>query len=131
MLILNKAVSSELESYTEDWDTIVLRDKHVHWSIKKIVGKIMQKFIQKFGTLRNLEVGDEIEFAKEFQEKYSLSFLESNIAILLKRKTHFVGPKTTHFALKYVFYSLNSEVTFKALCPHLDNILFEILVPLL
>lgn len=66
--------------------------------------------------------------ANLFQEKYSVFFLESFVTLLLKRKTCFVPSKLTHFALKYVYYSLRLEKTMATLHPHLEKIMFEVFI---
>ena len=45
-------------------------------------------------------------------------------------KKDFVSIKTIHFSLKYIYYALRIPLTFETLKPHLEVIIFDILIPI-
>lgn len=128
--ILDSPIPANLEAPTQDEDECQKREKDVLWQNKKWCGRILQRFIQKYGNPK-FENKENQGLAGLFEEKYSVSFLETFVAILFKRKTVFISRKLLHFSLKYLFYSLRLTKTWETVHPHLEKILFEVLVPML
>lgn len=62
--------------------------------------------------------------------KYSEAFLEVMVKLLYDARTVFVSPKVVHLALSYLFYALTQKVTFNRIQPCIENILFEVVIPL-
>ena len=128
--ILDSPIPQNLESSTLDEEESLLREKNILWQNKKWCGRILQRFIQKYGNPK-FENKENQGLATLFEDKYSVSFLETFVAILFKRRSHFVSRKLLHFALKYVFYSLRLTKTWVTIHPHLEKIMFEVLIPML
>lgn len=57
--------------------------------------------------------------------------LESHLQLLFKRKTEFVGTKTVSFAIKFINYAMKVERTMNNLKPFINNILYEIAIPIM
>ena len=99
--LMDRPVPAALESLTEDMDEIEKRDKIICWKIKGIAGQTTYRMFSKYGNPKYAEEKLE-EFSKTFRDKYCNPLLESHLAILLKRKTHFIGSKSLNYAIKYV-----------------------------
>ena len=127
--ILDAPVPPELEAFNESEDEARLREKNIHWKLKKYCGRILQRFIQKYGNKKSL-LAEDHSVADDFIQNYSLPFLESFMTFLFKKNTLFVSRKTIHFSLKYIFYALKIENSFIKLHPHLEKILFDVALPL-
>ena len=128
--ILDSPIPPNLESPTQDDEECQIREKNVLWQNKKWCGRVLQRFIQKYGNPK-FENKENKGLATLFEEKYSVSFLETFVAILFKRKSLFVSRKLLHFSLKYVFYALRLAKTWVTIHPHLEKIMFEVLMPML
>ena len=70
-------------------------------------------------------------FSKMFQDKYAVPLLESHLALVFKRKTHFVGSKTLNFAIKYVSAATKIQITMDKLKPFVENLLYETIIPIM
>lgn len=128
--VLDSPIPAELETPTQDEEESNKREKNVLWQNKKWCGRILQRFIQKYGNPKFENVTNE-GLAALFEEKYSVSFLETFVAILFKRKSCFISRKLLHFSLKYLFYSLRLNKTWVTIHSHLEKILFDVLIPML
>jgi len=128
--ILDSPIPANLEIPTQDDEESRIREKNVLWQNKKWCGRILQRFIQKYGNSK-FENKENKGLATLFEEKYSVSFLETFVAILFKRRTNFVSRKLLHFSLKYVFYALRLAKTWLMIHPHLEKIMFDVLIPML
>lgn len=126
--ILDSPNPPEIEKPVEDWEEGLKREKNIYWKNKKWCGRILQRFIQKYGNPK-FENKENAGLANLFQEKYSVSFLESFVAALFRRKTVFVSNKLTHYALKFIFYALRLDKTWLTIHSHLEKIMFEVIRP--
>ena len=128
--ILDSPIPANLEVPTQDDEQASEREKNVLWQNKKWCGRVLQRFIQKYGNPK-FENKENKGLATLFEEKYSVSFLETFVATLFKRKTVFVSRKLLHFSLKYLFYALRLTKTWHTVHPHLEKIMFDVLIPML
>jgi importin-7 len=132
--VLDSGVPPELENKVTDEEEMRKREKSCYWRNKKWCGRILQRFIQKYGNPKwetSQEKYESKGLSDLFQTNYSVPFLESFLAILFKSKSNFVGLKLIYFSLKYIFYSIRIETSFRVLQQYFDRILFDLLVPLL
>ena len=116
-----------LEAPTEDMDEIEKRDKHICWKIKGIAGKCTYRMFSKYGNPKYVDK-DYSDFSKAFKEKYALALFESHLAIVLKRKSNFVGSKALNFAIKFISQSTKMPLTMDKLKPYIVQLLIEVVV---
>ena len=84
----------------------------------------------KYGNVKFVDEKFE-EFSKKFYSTYAVPLLESHLQLVFRRKTHFVGSKALNFAVKYVSASTKLENTMKMIKPFVENLLYEIIIPLM
>lgn len=127
---MDRPVPAELDSPTEDIDTIEEREKHLLWKLKGIASKTTYRLFSKFGNPKYVDekFGN---FSNKFRETFAIPLLESHLQIVIRRKTNYVGSKSLNFAIKYVQQSTKLPNTMKVLYPFIEGILYEIVIPIM
>lgn len=128
--ILDLAVPAELSSITEDKDVIAERDQHMLWKIKAVIGRITYRMFSKYGRTEFVDAPQR-EFSAKLVATYSETLLDTHLGLLFKRKSEFVGTKTVSWAIKYVTYAMKVPITMEKLKPYIENILYEIVIPIM
>ena len=112
-------VPENLQSKTNDIDTIDERDKNIHWKLKAQAAKITFRLFSKHASLRYMQKEDKDRpWVEYFQSNFAELLCESHLQLLLKNSTHFIGTKTLSFAIKLVSSSTKIPLTMKKM---LDN----------
>lgn len=99
--------------------------------MKKWAARIVTHFIQHYGNPRYS--GEEYkEFSEYFREHTAKLLLEPMVNILIQRSQGvFVTNIVTRMCITYVSNSVEMSPTYKVLKPHLDFILFGVILPTL
>lgn len=131
-VIVDKSLGTELESQTESQNVINQRARHVFWLNKKNSLRILATWLARYTNYKPTAKKTKLsEISQLFIDKYSVSFLESCVQILYKRKEQYVPVKVLYFAMKYVFRAMNFTNLNDLLASHLEPLLFEYLIPVM
>ena len=131
-ILLDMPVPDELESPTEDVETIAERDKSTIWKLKAQVARLTFRLFSKYSNTRFLPDGNEERpWVEYFLANYSETLCESHLQIMFRRKTHFVGSKTLNFVIKLVSSATKIPLTMNKMLPFVDSILYETAIPLM
>lgn len=97
--------------------------------MKKWAARIVTHFIQRYGNPRYCE--DEYkQFAEYFREHTAKLLLEPMVNILIqKSEGAFVTDIVSRMCITYVGNSVEMSPTYKIVKPHLDFILFGVILP--
>lgn len=128
--LMDRPVPEQLEKFDEDMEVIEQRDKHIIWKIKGISAKATYRLFSKYGNHKFVD-DQFIEFSKKFYQTYAVPLLESHLALVFRRKTHFVGSKALNFAIKYVSACTKLELTMDKLKPFVENLIYEVVIPIM
>jgi hypothetical protein len=82
----------------------------------------------KYGKFKFAEEKKKEEFSKIFHQKYAVPLLESNLTLLLRRKTNFVGSKCLNYAINYVCEATRKPVTINNLKPFVERLIYEVII---
>jgi len=86
------------------------------------------------GNTKSIRSGREKQdrFRQEFDRNYAAPLCQTHINLIIRKKTQFVGVKTLNCSLRFLAKAINSKQLYKTVChQHLQNILYEITLPLL
>ena len=131
-ILLDMPIPDDLETPSEDIETIAERDKSIIWKLKAQTARLTFRLFSKYSHLRFLQNNDEekpwVEF---FQANYSEMLCESHLQLMFRRKTHFVGSKTLNFVIKLISSATKIPLTMNKMLPFMDSILYETVIPLM
>ena len=69
-------------------------------------------------------------FVKEFQDNYIARLNQVHLKLLMLRQNQFVGTRTLALSIKFLTMSMRFKHTRELIKPHIENILFNISLPL-
>ena len=125
---MDKDLGSELTSQTNDSRVIEEREKSVYWLNKKVCGRCVATYLEKYRNVKNT-VAENKNFSQIFLSKYAVPFLKSSVETLLKTKEQYVHVKVQFYAFKYIDKTLKSNELRELLKDHIEELLFDILIP--
>ena len=99
--IIDRPVPAELETYTEDFDTIEERNKTFTWKLKGVACHLAYRIFQKYGNIKLVEEHHQ-NFTKHVMSNYAKPLLNSFLGMFFKRRTNFIGSKSLNYAIKYI-----------------------------
>jgi importin-7 len=101
------------------------------WKLKKWAAKILSHFIQRYGNPRYAATENE-KFAEFFKNTIATPLLGPVMNTLaLKTQEKFVTDEVHRYCLAYLASAVELSVTYKAVKPHLDFVLFQVIFPTL
>ena len=115
----------------DDNEEIVKRNKEIFWKIKGVAAKASYRIFIKYNNPMKTDKPDLKTFIESFVSTHSIPLLESHLQILLSRKTNFVGAKVLNYANKFVAAATKRENTMEKLKPFIENLLYDITIPVL
>lgn len=97
-----------------------------------MASKITFRLFSKYGNPTYTKDQVQFEaFGVYFRNNFNLTLLESHLQLMFSRKTNFVGSKCLNFNIKVVSASLKIEETMAKLKPYIDNILYDMVIPIM
>lgn len=97
-----------------------------------MASKITFRLFSKYGNSVNTKDHDQFAaFGVYFSSNFNLTLLESHLQLMFSRKTNFVGSKCLNFNIKVVSAAVKIEQTMTKLKPYIDNILYDMAVPIM
>jgi len=127
-LILDKDLSPELTSQTNDTRVIAERERSVYWTNKKVCARCIATYLEKYRNVTNT-LKESKTFSEIFLSKYAVPFLKTQIETLLKSKQQYTHVKVLFYAMKYIDKALKSPDLRELLKDHIEDLLFDVLVP--
>lgn len=96
------------------------------WKLKKWAHRIVQNFIQRYGNPKYATEEDQ-QFAVYFRSNTAVQLLGPILSTLAhKAAGHFVTEDVTRGCITYLGNAVEMSPTFKAMQPHIDFILFQV-----
>lgn len=125
--LIKRPLPPALDSFTEDMDEIERRDKSICWKTKGVASQMTYRLFSKYGNPKH---ADKIykRISDLFTQKYSLMLLETHLAQVLAKKTHFVGSKALNYSIKFVSQSTKMKLTMDKLKPFAEKLLYEVII---
>ena len=107
----------------------------MHWKIKGIAAKLTYRLFLKYGggsrTGKSAPTDFNQAFSLNFVESLIPPLLDSHLQIVFKKKTHFVGSIALNYALQFLCIATKIPLTMSIMEPYIENILFETTVPII
>lgn len=109
---------------------IEAREKHVLWRIKGLSSQLTYRIFNFYGNPACVEE-DASTFSKYIRDNFAVQLLESHLNTIFKKKNFFVSSKSLNVAIRFVCQATKLPTTMKILKPYIENLLFEVLIPIL
>jgi hypothetical protein len=107
------------------------REKWPWWKVKKWSSRIMQHIMSRYGNPKHV-VKEVVEFAKHFRSQTAITLLGPIMNTLnMQARGSFVTSCVRRFCITYLSHAVEMAPTYKAIKPHIDFILFQVIYPAL
>eukprot|EP01004_Peranema_trichophorum_P002648 NODE_1690_length_1846_cov_30.068485_g1434_i0.p1 GENE.NODE_1690_length_1846_cov_30.068485_g1434_i0~~NODE_1690_length_1846_cov_30.068485_g1434_i0.p1 ORF type:complete len:379 (+),score=47.22 NODE_1690_length_1846_cov_30.068485_g1434_i0:78-1214(+) len=99
------------------------------WKVKKWIGHISRNIFQRYGDEKK---GKKKQLGAELIQNYAAKYQDAWLGLIdLHRNRQYVAPQVLTLGLSFLDTSMEYQITYERLYPHLDSLIQQVLTPLM